>query len=84
MFGIKKKKIVQPEWCDYPNDELGNAATPVLGCWSLLEGNINKPEDCLTCTGEMCKCFNENWKKRKKEEKKRKILSFLYYMNVLN
>lgn len=42
-------KLKQPAWCNYGRDELGDAATPALGCWSLLNGNVTSEDYCKTC-----------------------------------
>lgn len=43
------KQLVQPEWCNYRKDELGDAATPLLGCWSLLAGRVTSEDFCRSC-----------------------------------
>jgi hypothetical protein len=40
----RKQTLVQPEWCTYPD-----AATPVLGCWSLLNGRVTGEDFCKRC-----------------------------------
>lgn len=42
-----------PDWCDYPYP-----TTPDLGCWSLLDGRITKPQDCNDCD---CAAWNRQW-----------------------
>lgn len=42
-----------PDWCDYPHP-----TTPALGCWSLLDRRINKPQDCNDCD---CAAWNRHW-----------------------
>lgn len=42
-------KLVQPEWCNYRKDELGDATTPYLGCWSLLAGRVTSEDFCKDC-----------------------------------
>ena len=42
MKGIEN--VVQPEWCEYPD-----AATPVWGCWSLLNGRATGEDFCKVC-----------------------------------
>lgn len=39
-----KQSFVQPEWCTYPD-----AATPILGCWSLLNGRVTGEGFCKGC-----------------------------------
>lgn len=46
---MNAEKLAQPSWCDYGQDELGDAATPVLGCWSLLAGKVTNEEFCKDC-----------------------------------
>lgn len=49
-------KLVQPDWCNYGKDELGDATTLVLGCWSLLAGRVTSEEFCKNC--ELYKSFS--------------------------
>lgn len=39
-----KQTVNQPEWCTYPD-----AAKPVWGCWSLLNGRVTGEEFCKGC-----------------------------------
>jgi len=39
-----KQTLVQPEWCTYPD-----AAMPVWGCWSLLNGRVTGEDFCKGC-----------------------------------
>lgn len=39
-----KQALVQPEWCEYPD-----AAMPVFGCWSLLNGRVTGEDFCKGC-----------------------------------
>lgn len=48
------KEIKQPDWCNYPKNELGDATTQALGCWSLLNGNIHSKDDCIKYNCECC------------------------------
>ena len=42
-------ELVQPEWCNYAVDELGDATTPLFGCWSLLAGRVTSEDFCKDC-----------------------------------
>lgn len=39
-----KQTVSQPEWCTYPD-----AAIPVFGCWSLLNGRVTGEDFCKGC-----------------------------------
>lgn len=39
-----KQTVKQPEWCTY-----SDAATPVWGCWSLLNGRVTGENFCKVC-----------------------------------
>jgi hypothetical protein len=39
-----KQTVSQPEWCTYPD-----AAMPVFGCWSLLNGRVTGEDFCKSC-----------------------------------
>lgn len=41
-----KAPVKKPEWCMVP---AGTAEHSVLGCWSLLDGKIKYPTDCIEC-----------------------------------
>lgn len=43
------KELKQPEWCGYSKDELGDATTPLWGCWALLGGLVENEECCKNC-----------------------------------
>jgi len=40
---------MNPKWCNYPDNELGDATTPGLGCWGLLNKFVKSEEDCKDC-----------------------------------
>ena len=46
---MEQEQLVQPEWCDYAVDELGDATSPYLGCWSLLAGRVTSEDFCKSC-----------------------------------
>ena len=43
---MNKRTLKQPKWCNYSKDELGDATTPGLGCWSLLNGLVKNETFC--------------------------------------